>query len=202
MKQIGPFFILPIVLVIVIACVSTPPPEKNEPQEPTQSNSAPQPEPSSPTPPPTVTETIFDPGSISEEVFLATKADIQTLIEELNRIIRARNYDAWLGYLSDSYFNLLSSQDFLDEKTEDLYRRDQVVATNTGRDPRTVEKKILRTPRDYFNNVVVPSRSNDRVDDIAFVSQTHVRAYTVDSRGTRLILYELAIIQEKWKIIG
>ena len=147
-------------------------------------------------------EKVFDPSSISEEVYSTAKADIQALIADLNRIIRARNYNSWIEYLDESYLNLISSREFLEEKTEELYKRDQIVAGNLGRDPAHVEKKILRTPRDYFNNVVVPSRSQDTLDDIAFVSETHVKAYTVDLRGQRLVLYEFETIGGKWKIVS
>jgi len=147
-------------------------------------------------------EPFFDPTSITVEKFTTAKADIHTLIEDLNRIIRARNYNAWVAYLADSYLKEISSRAFLEERTEELYRRDQTVATNMGRDPRRVQKKVLRTPRDYFDNVVVPSRSNDRMDDIAFVGDNRVKAYTEDNRGQRLILYDLENIDNKWKIIN
>ena len=147
-------------------------------------------------------EKVFDPESITREKFETAKADVQALISELNRIIRAKNYNAWRGHLSDSYFKEISSEAFLEEKTEELYRRDQIVAQNVGRDPKRVSKKILRTSKDYFDNVVVPSRSNDRMDDIDFVSENRVKAYTVDNRGQRLVLYDLEIIESKWKIIN
>ena len=151
-----------------------------------------------------IAEEEFDPNSISEEVFAAAKADIEALIADLNRIIRARNYNAWVGYLEDSYMKLISSRAFLDERTEELYKRDQIVAQNMGRDPRQVEKRILRNANDYFINVVVPSRtqSQDTLDDIAFVSQSHVKAYIVDTRGVKLVLYELETIGGKWKIVS
>jgi len=149
-----------------------------------------------------VEEEEFDPSTISEEIYTAAKIEIQALISDLNRIIRARNYDAWINYLDESYLGLISSRDFLNERTEDLYKRDQIVAQNMGKDPRLVEKKILRTARDYFTNVVVPSRSNDRVDDIDFISEHNVKAYTIDTRGQKLVLYHLAEINGKWKIIG
>jgi hypothetical protein len=144
----------------------------------------------------------FHPETVSHEMYETTKVDIQALVGELNRIIRSRNFNAWLEYLADSYREEISSPAFLEEKTEELYRRDQIVASNMGRDPRAVQKRILLTPRDYFDNVVVPSRSNDRVDDITFVDDTNVKAYTIDSRGNRLILYDLVIIDQKWKIIN
>jgi hypothetical protein len=148
-------------------------------------------------------ENIFDPDNISDEVFLAAKADITALIDELNGIIRARNYSVWLTHVAGSYLKEISSRAFLDEKTEELYRRDQIVAQNLGRDPELVAKRVLSTPRDYFNYVVVPSRANDRLDDISFLSSTRVRAYTVDERrGQRLVLYDLAHINDKWMIVN
>jgi|GEM_PF-1534742 len=144
----------------------------------------------------------FTPVTVSAERYEATMAEVQTLIAELNGIIRARNYNAWLGYLADSYLETISSEEFLEERTEELFRRDQIVAQNAGRDPRHVRRRELRNTRDYFDNVVVPSRSNDRLDDIAFVSRDHIIAYTVDSRGQRLILYNLVFIDNTWKIIG
>ena len=145
-------------------------------------------------------EEIFTPVNISQEMYEHTKAEVQALVGDLNRIIRARNYNAWTENLAESYLREISSKPFLDEKTEELYRRDQMVATNLGRDPRLVQKKILRTARDYFELVVAPSRSNDHVDDIEFISDIQVKAYTVDTRGHRLILYHLEIIDSQWKI--
>jgi hypothetical protein len=59
---------------------------------------------------------------------------------------------------------------------------------------------VLRTARDYFTNVVVPARKNDRVDDIEFISANQVKAYTVDSQGQRLVLYNLDKTDGEWKI--
>lgn len=143
---------------------------------------------------------IFDRGSISQERFEATKTEVQALIEDLNRIIRAKNYSVWTDYLAASYFEKINSETFLVEITEELYKRDQIVAANLGRDPKQVKKRVLKSARDYFSHVVVPSRSNDHVDDIDFVTEDRVKAYTLDLRGNRLVLYDLEIIDKKWKI--
>jgi len=146
-------------------------------------------------------EADFDPHSISESRFETTLKDITEFISELNGIIRARNYNAWLAHLAPSYFDEINTRDFLDAKTEDLYKRDQILAQNLGNDPKKVEKRVLKTTRDYFELVVVPSRANDRVDDIIFLSDSRVRAFTVDERrGVRLVLYDLAYINNKWLI--
>jgi hypothetical protein len=183
------------VKVPVVEAVQTPPPVQVSPPEP-----EPEPQAEAVQAPPE--REVFSPLSISEDRFAATKAEVQALIEDLNRIIRAKNYNQWIGFLSESYFENIRSPAFLEEKTEELYRRDMTIATNTGKNPRTVQKKILRTARDYFDNVVVPSRQNDHVDDIAFVTENRVKAYTVDTRGNKLVLYDLEIIDGKWKIIN
>jgi len=149
-----------------------------------------------------IIEQPFDPASVSEELHASTIADVRDFIDELNRIIRARNYEAWRVHLSDSFYETISCPVFLEERTAELFRRDQIVASNLGRDPRLVTRRVLRTPRDFFEHVVVPARANDRVDDIAFISETQITAFTVDRRGTRLILYNLAIIDDQWKIIN
>jgi len=166
----------------------------------------PEPEPEPEPPPQAVSipeEKVFDPGTITEEKFETTKTDVQTLINDLNRIIRAKNYNAWLGFLAESYLEEISSPAFLEERTEELYKRDQIVASNMGRDPRRVQKKVLKNVKDYFDNVVVPARSNDpKVDDIDFISENLVTAYTVNNRGDRRILYNLEFIDNNWKIIN
>ena len=187
----------PVVQAVVPAPVEPAPAPVEPPPPPVQVVQPAAPVQSAPPP-----KEVFDPGNITEEMYETTKADVQSLIADLNRIIRARNYNAWVGHLSASYLKEISSQPFLENITEELYKRDQIVATNLGRDPRRVQKKILRTAKDYFDNVVVPSRSNDRMDDIDFVSENRVKAYTLDTRGQRLILYDLELIDEKWKIIN
>jgi len=44
------------------------------------------------------------------------------------------------------------------------------------------QKIVLRDLKDYFMYVVVPSRANDRVDDIEFIGQNRVKAFTVTEK--------------------
>ena len=145
----------------------------------------------------------FDPNNVSKAVYQAAKLDITYLIIKLNYIIKNKDYDEWVKHLADSYFQEISDKEFLEDRTEELYRRDQIVAQNTGRDPNAVEKVVLKTAKDYFDRVVVPSRANDRLDDISFLSEDRVRAYTIDDRrGQRLVLYDLALINHNWLIVN
>jgi len=224
MKQFGLFLVLLLVLplILVLSCETVPTPSELEflldlldandliSLAPLPETTAPSEEPPSvglPSAVQTAEEPVFagqafDPSNISNDLYETTKAEIQGIIQKLDSIIRARNYNEWLEYLSEPYMGEISSPEFLEARTEELYRRDQLVAAATGKNPRTVEKKVLGTLKDYFDNVVVPSRANDRVDDIDFFSETKIRAYTVNNRGTRLILYDLEIIGGTWKIIG
>jgi hypothetical protein len=204
MKEKGLLLLLPLVLVlfIVLACGTTP--EAPAPTAQVHTEPAPQAAPAPPAaiPEPAPAERVFDPSTISAAQYDAVMEEVRALIEDLNRIIRARNFNAWVDHLSEEYYREISSPAFLEERTEDLFRRDQMVQRNLGRDPRLVQRRVLRTPTDYFNLIVVPSRSNDRVDDIDFVEENRVKAYTVDSRGNRLILYDLEIIDGRWKIVS
>ena len=144
----------------------------------------------------------FDPTLVTAEMHEVTMIELRAFVEGLNAIIRARNYNAWVGYLSDSFYAEINSEDFLTRRTEELFRRDQMVATNLGRDPRRVQRRVLNTSRDFFYNIVVPARSNDRLDEITFVTESRVVAFTVDNRGNRLILYDLERIGSTWQIIN
>ena len=58
----------------------------------------------------------------------------------------------------------------------------------------------LQTLKDYFINVVYPSRQNDKVDDIDFVGENQIKAITVSSKGERNILYMLEKHGDAWMI--
>jgi hypothetical protein len=131
---------------------------------------------------------VFDPLSISQEVFDSTKVDIKKFIEDLNRIISSRNYDAWVSHLGSEYFSRISSRQYLDQ-----------VSAQPSLKSRSIR---LNTAKDYFTQVVVPSRANARVDDIEFLTQTRVKALTIAPNGERLRLYELENSQNTWKIIN
>jgi hypothetical protein len=185
--------------LIIISCAGDPPvPEElvpfipvevvvqvPEPAEPEVQAAPPVPEVQPSPAPSNISADEFDPSSITEEEFETTLADIQRLIADLNRIIRANNYNSWLTYLSEDYRTRINSREFL----EDIIAKYPVF------------RNRIHNARDYFTYVVVPSRANDRVDDIAFISHDKVTAYTVDSHGQRLILYNLEKFSNRWMII-
>jgi hypothetical protein len=130
----------------------------------------------------------FDPASISREVFNSTKEDVQRFIEDLNRIIRNKNYTAWKDALAPALFAEISSAGYL--------------ARISDSDAMKSRKIVLKTPEDYFTHVVVPSRANSRVDDIEFIAENRVKAFTIAPNGQRLRLYDLEKSGSTWKIIN
>jgi len=162
-----------IVSCIVLSCNSDAPPAVEE------------------TPPPRQIQTpaaVFDPTSISQEDRDAVMAEIRQLIQELNGIIRAQNYNAWVSFLAPDYYAQINSPEFLHERSQSPAMRTRNI--------------VLRTSRDYFTHVVVPSRANDRVDDIEFVTSNRVNAFTVNNAGNRLRLYGLERFGTEWKIVN
>jgi hypothetical protein len=140
------------------------------------------------TPPASGEEVPFDPSTITKEIYDSTKSDVQTLIENLNQIIRDKKYEEWVAYLGNGYRTALSDSDFLTRVSSSTILRKQGI--------------VLKELRDYFIHVVVPSRAKDRVDDIEFIGQNRVKAFTVDTKGRRLRLYDLEKTPTGWKIVN
>lgn len=122
---------------------------------------------------------------VSEEVFAQTFSDVEALINELNKTIRNKNYDKWLTFLTDEYKDYYSSPGVLRE---------------ISKKP-TMQKYSIRltTLKDYFTYVVVPSRSNARLDDLVFEDNNHVKAIMIIDEQ-RVILYQLVKVDGEWKI--
>jgi hypothetical protein len=134
----------------------------------------------------------FDPSRISQQHYNTTREEVQRFIEELNLIIRNRDFNAWKGSLSPEYFLEISSP-------ENLRRVSDLPAMRTRR-------IVLRTAEDFFQHVVVPSRADLRVDDIEFISMNRVKAFTITTNRAgeevRLRLYDLEKIGNTWTIIN
>jgi hypothetical protein len=131
---------------------------------------------------------VFDPKTVTKEEFDTAKSEVQQLIQKLNGIIRAKDYDSWVSYLGTGYFAIINSKEYLDR---------------INKSERMIKARItLYSARDYFIHVVVPSRANDRVDDIEFISQNRVKAYTINPKGERLRLYDLEKTRSSWMIIN
>ncbi|MDR2159459.1 MAG: hypothetical protein LBP23_05260 [Treponema sp.] len=205
MKRLIPLALL--FPMLVISCGTNPetdtgPVQHSGPAEPVPAVSAPR-------------AYDFDPDNVSKDIYDVTKTEVEQLIGKLNVIIAARDYDAWVSYLEDRYREKISSPAFLKEVSDSEFMK--------------MQKKTIRTPQEYFLNVVVPSRSNNRVDDISFITENKVRVIQFNQRrrrppsdpdelaklqaggaelrdgwlyeNSREIFYELEKNQDVWKIV-
>ena len=173
------------ILALATACVTQPKvvaePEKAPEIAATVSPQEPAPEAPAVAPP-----AEFNPATVSEAVKTATFSDAKVLVDKLNAIIQAQNFDAWLEYLTDDYKSYYSNPEVLAKLSES-----------------SVLKRLgvkLTTIRDYFLYVVYPSRQNARLDDIEFLGADRIMALTVSPKGERLVLYYLEKKKETWKI--
>jgi hypothetical protein len=185
------FLFISLCFLGILSCVSEPETQPEAPVQPViQVPVAPVVEPAAPVlaepeiPP---VEVPFDSTHVAQEIYDSTKVDVQQFIENLNQIIRQKDYRGWSSNLGELYLARINSREYLN---------------NVSQQPRLKSQKIvLNSAEDYFINVVVPSRANDRVDDIEFVSEEAVRAYTVTPAGQRLRLYLLEKVGSSWKIV-
>ncbi|MDR2185573.1 MAG: hypothetical protein LBO80_07920 [Treponema sp.] len=176
-----------IFLMAVLSCTTLPEPAEPPAAAEPVPRAAPKP---AAVPEPAEEPAVFDPGAISEEVFISTKTDVQELIQDLNGIIRAKNYRAWVSNLGEEYIKEKGSAEFLAETTA-ILMESQI----------QTRRKALKSLEDYFLYVVVPAHQNDRVDDIEFISEHRVKAFTVTEKG-RLRLYDLENLGDGWKIVN
>ena len=177
-------FILPVILVF--SCGSNPKPEQEDKADVVDTGSQ------ETTVQAEKPEENFNPTAVSRDYYDSTMEEVRHFINDLNHVISSRNYNSWRAALSDDYFNAISSQENLQQLSEQPAMRTRRI--------------VLRTPEDYFLYVVVPSRANSRVDAIEFVSRNRVKAFTINVTRTgeeqRLRLYDLEKIGNTWKIIN
>jgi hypothetical protein len=126
-----------------------------------------------------------DEYEVSQEVYEQTFEEIEALIQELSDVISKKQFEKWLTYLSTDYIRTYNSTEQLDVINEYPQLKDNGV--------------VLKDLRDYFNWVVVPSRSRAILGEIVFVGETEVVAYS-SFDGKRAKLYELEQLDGEWKI--
>ncbi len=182
-------------LILVYGCASTDSDEVDsgtiEQQIPSEAQeSAPEdvetpPEPEDLAPEETEEEDAPEQIEVSEELYEQTFTEVERTISELNEIIANRNFGAWQNYLTEDYRQTYSDPAVLEENSQSAV----LVRNNI----------ILRTLEDYFNFVVVPSRSNARLDDLVFIGEDTVEAI-MEVNERRYLLYLLKKTGNRWKI--
>ena len=126
----------------------------------------------------------FEGVTITKETYVQTKTEIEKVVDKLNLITAAKDYSQWITFLSDDYKRQYSQPLTLKKVSEAL----------------PVKGIKLNSLRDYFIYVFVPSRQNVKVDDIRFVSPTHVDV--IMKQGNRsLLIYGIENTSGNWKLI-
>ena len=115
---------------------------------------------------------------VTEELYNQTFDDIESVIAELNALIQAENYDLWLTYLTARYVEETSKSAYLGKWIKDP------------------DDRNLKT---YFLEVVVSTRSKVKLDEIEFIDDSSVYAYTV-YKGEKYLLYYLVKTEDGWKV--
>ncbi len=163
---------------VVEAAPAPPPPPPPPPP-------APPPAPPPPPPPPPQPEAPKQEFAVTTEVYNRTFDEIRAIIEELNGHIERSEYEKWLGYLTENYVRETSRPEYLDKWRDDPELRRRGI--------------VLKTLKDFFVYRVVPTRSSVKLDEIQFVDDRHVYAFTV-LRGEKYLLYSLVRTDTGWKV--
>ncbi|MDR2467655.1 MAG: hypothetical protein LBD22_01690 [Spirochaetaceae bacterium] len=128
----------------------------------------------------------FNPSSISREEKERVRIDANKFVGDLNNIIQRKDYSAWVRHLEPKYKQWLESRENLSQASmSDRLRQQNIVLQNLF---------------DYFVNVVVPSRSSLRVDDIEFIDETRVKTFMIE-KGQRLRIYSLERYGDSWRVV-
>lgn len=173
---------------VLLACVQAPEPKEEpppaaqevspEPEPQPEAEAAEEPEPEAAEEEQSEPEAEPEEFVVTEELYQQTFDDIETVIAELNSLIRDKDYDAWLQYLTEGYIEQTSESEYLGKWIKDP------------------DKRTLNT---YFLEVVVSTRSRVKLDEIEFIDDASVYAYTV-YKGEKYLLYYLVKTEEGWKI--
>jgi hypothetical protein len=183
-------------LVLAVLCLGaclTRPPQNgtptNPPETPDQQQVVPDTQQTVLTPPDATTPPDTAPQGqefvATKELYQKTFDEVQATIDALTKIIAGADYDGWLGYLTTEYVQATGSASNLAQ------------ASNSG-----VLKKggvVLKSLKDYFDNVVVASHLQASLSEIQFVDATHVKALT-QIQGTSVIFYYLVHEGGRWKV--
>ncbi|MDA3852215.1 MAG: hypothetical protein PF447_13245, partial [Spirochaetaceae bacterium] len=110
---------------------------------------------------------------------------IEVFVEQLNNIISSRIFNEWKSYLSSSYIETYS-----DAKALEQMSQSPILLNN--------DIKLISL-EDYFNYIVVPSRSNIIVNDIEFQTENRITVWSMFN-GRKVKLYQLEKIDNAWLI--
>ena len=122
--------------------------------------------------------------AVTKQEFNDDKNEILEIISELAVIMETKDTLAWLK--------------FIDEESKEYYKN----PVNLRKAQRKLPNKLieLKTIEDYFKSVFIPARRNSQIDEIRYISRTHVKAVQIREDMPDAIYYEFKKTDGKWLV--
>ena len=121
--------------------------------------------------------------TVTKQEFTDDKREILEIISELAIIMETKDTLSWLKYI--------------DEESKEYYKN----PVNLRKAQRKLPNKLieLKTIEDYFKYVFIPARRVSQIDEIRYISKTHVKAVQVREESDA-IYYEFKKENGKWLV--
>lgn len=127
---------------------------------------------------------LAETEAVTKQEFNDDKNEILEIISELAVIMETKDTLAWLK--------------FIDEESKEYYKN----PVNLRKAQRKLPNKLieLKTIEDYFKSVFIPARRNSQIDEIRYISRTHVKAVQIREDMPDAIYYEFKKTDGKWLV--
>lgn len=122
-------------------------------------------------------------SAVSKEMFEEDKAIILQKVEELDLIMRQKDYKKWVTYLDDESIKYWQTKSNLQNISSKL----------------PIKGLKLTSLQDYFNYVFIGSRVGKSVDQIRYVTNTYVNAVQ-ERDGKDIVYYTFRKVNGEWKV--
>ena len=122
-------------------------------------------------------------SDITKEMFAEDKAIILQKVEELDLIMRQKNYKKWVTYLDDESIKYWQNKTNLQNISSKL----------------PIRGLKLSSLEDYFNYVFIGSRVGRTVDQIRYVTDSYVNAVQ-ERDGKDIVYYTFRKVNGDWKV--
>ena len=122
--------------------------------------------------------------TISINAYEADLAAIQAEIEELDSIMKARDFQKW--------------QKHIEPASIDYWKNPSHLAKASSLLPQKNEK--VKNLFDYFNKVFIPARVDHKVEHIRYISSTSVKAVQVKEDESEVVYYNFVKEKDKWMV--
>lgn len=121
--------------------------------------------------------------TVSINAYEADLAAIQAEIEELDKIMKARDFQKW--------------QKHIEQESIDYWKNPSHLAKASSLLPQKNEK--VKNLFDYFNKVFIPARVDHKVEHIRYIDSASVKAVEV-KEDAEVVFYTFVKQKDKWLV--